>query len=45
MNKTKENLIKTIDEIAGIWKDRTEDIEKTVRDLRKEELKNPDISL
>jgi len=34
INQSKENLIKAIDEVAGIWKDKAEDIEETVRNLR-----------
>ena len=35
INQSKENLIKTIDEIAGVWKHRTENVEESIRNIRK----------
>ena len=35
IKKSKENLLEAIKETAGIWQYKTEDIEKTIRMLRK----------
>ena len=36
INQFKENLIKAVDETAGIWQYKTEDVEETIRNIRKE---------
>jgi len=35
INRSRENLLKAIDETAGIWQNRTEDVEEFVRNIRK----------
>ncbi|MDQ7056405.1 MAG: ribbon-helix-helix domain-containing protein [Persephonella sp.] len=35
INQSKENLIKAIDETAGIWQYKTENVEETIRNIRK----------
>jgi len=35
INQSKENLVKAIDETAGIWQYKTEDVEETIRNIRK----------
>ena len=34
INQSKENLIKAIDETAGIWQYKTEDVEETIRNIK-----------
>ncbi|NPA51436.1 MAG: CopG family transcriptional regulator [Aquificae bacterium] len=35
INQSKENLVKAIDETAGIWQYKTENVEETIRNIRK----------
>ncbi|WP_456383734.1 ribbon-helix-helix protein, CopG family [Persephonella sp.] len=35
INRSRENLLKAIDETAGIWQDRTEDVDEFIRNIRK----------
>ena len=37
INQNKDNLIKNIEEVAGIWSYQDEDVEKTIRELRRGE--------